>query len=97
MMKKNRRQKNWQFLRKKEIDKFLIPKQPPPSTGISNDKNVINAFFNTLNVQARLDTTQDNAHLGTALSVIRQMVDIMDKTGCNDLGSVVKYYIDSIS
>lgn len=67
---------SWCSPRKKEIDRFLTPRWPQQSTGLSRYKNAINAFFSELNAQALLNTTPASAHLDINLNAIPQMEDI---------------------
>ena len=79
---KSRKSLSWQAARKKTIDKLFS--KPIGPYGAIQSQSAIGAFGRAMNavVQSQ-DWINLNVQLDTALSVIRQMVDIMDKLGCN--------------
>ena len=93
--KKSRKNLSWQSARKKTLDRlFSKPIRPYNPT---RWKTATDAFGKAMSAVAQSqDWMNPDVQPDTVLSVIRQMVDIMDKLGCNDLEDVVHQYINML-
>jgi len=92
--KKSRKNLSWQAARQKIIN-HVLAKKANYSTH-SPLQNVTNVFGKEICALDQYGWVSPAAQPDTILSVIRQMVDIMDKLGCNDLKDVVHQYMNML-
>lgn len=95
--KKSRKNLSWQIARKKTINRslFSVVTQPGRYTH-SKLEIATDAFGKGTSALDPSGWETPVVQPVEALSVIRQMVDIMDKLGCRDLENLVKYYMEQI-
>lgn len=73
-----RKRQKWSWLRKKELDKFLIHTKQLQLTGITKYCDVKNVLITELNAVAPLVMYQENALLDNLINEIPLTVDFTD-------------------
>lgn len=92
--KKSRKNLSWQAARQKITDRLFFPSNK--QCNYMNYRIATNAFGKETNVLGQPHGIPQVAHTDSILSVIHQMVDIMDKLGCNDLEALVHEYVNTL-
>ena len=93
--KKSRKNLSWQVARQKTMNRSLFSVVTPPGLYTHSKLEIATDAFGK--ETSALDPSGWETPVVQpveALSVIRQMVDIMDKLGCRDLENLVKYYME---
>lgn len=96
--KKSRKNLSWQAARQKTINNSLFSVLTPTGRYTHSKLEIATDAFGKETSVAALyqDWATPIAQPVKTLSVIRQMVDIMDKLGCRDLENLVKYYMEQL-
>lgn len=95
--KKSRKNLSWQAARQKTINRSLFSVLSPTGRYTHSKLEIATDAFSK--EASALDPSGWETLVVQpveALSVIRQMVDIMDKLGCRDLEDLVKYYMEQL-